>query len=131
MNLKWSYLLKQIYEVVFFEHKIKKSLAIAKLFFGARDGTWRAGKLTTPVKSRFSFKEQSPAEKQNKYSHNPSKFQNQFPKNAWILSENLRFFVVVYGIFDARDGLWGSEGKWAEKDPTHKEWGAFVLNKSL
>ena len=29
-----------------------------------------------PTKSRFTFKEQSPAEKQNKNSHNPSKFQN-------------------------------------------------------
>ena len=50
---------------------MKKSLAIAKLFFGARDGTRRAEKLTKPTKSRFSFKEQNPAEKQIKYSHNP------------------------------------------------------------
>ena len=44
--------------------------------YGARDGTWRAGKLTKPEKSMISFKEQSPAEKQNKYSYNHSKFQN-------------------------------------------------------
>lgn len=63
----------------------------------------------------ISFKEQSPAEKQNKYSHNASKFQNQFPKNARFQSENLRFFVVVYVLFYARDGIWGSDGIWAEK----------------
>ena len=33
--------------------------------YGARDGTRRAGKLTKPAKSRFSFEEQSPAKKQN------------------------------------------------------------------
>ena len=71
----------------------------------------------------ISFKEQSPAEKQNKYSYNPSKTQNQFPRNARISNEILQFFLVFYGIFDARDGLWGSEGIWAEKDPTHEEWG--------
>ena len=73
----------------------------------------------------ISFEEQSPAEKQNKYSHNSSKSQNQFPKNARISNKNLRFFVVVYGLFDARDGIWGSEGIWAEKDPTREEWGKF------
>lgn len=30
---------------------------------------------------------------------------------------------MFYGVFDVRDGIWGSEGIWAEKDPTHEEWG--------
>ncbi len=71
----------------------------------------------------FSFEEQSPTEKQNKYFHNLSKTQNQFPKNARFQSENLLFFGVFYGAFDVRDGIWGSWRIWAEKDPTHKEWG--------
>ena len=62
------------------------------------------------------FKEQSPAEKQNKYSHNPSKSQKQFPKNARIKNENLHFFLVFYSLFYMRDEIWGSEGIWAEKD---------------
>lgn len=63
----------------------------------------------------ISFKEQSPAEKQNKYSHNPSKYQNQFPKNARNSNENLHFFVVIYSLFDVRDGIGGGEGMWEEK----------------
>ena len=66
-------------------------------------------KLTKPTKSMISFKEQSPAEKQNKYSHNPSKFQNQFPKKARIKGENLRFFGVFYEVFYTRDGICESE----------------------
>lgn len=68
----------------------------------------------------ISFKEQSPAEKQNKYSHNPSKAKNKFPKNARISNENLHFFVAFYSLFYVRDGFWGSYGIWAEKDPTRK-----------
>ena len=41
--------------------------------YGARDGTWRAGQLIKPTKSMISFKEQSPAEKKNKYFHKPLK----------------------------------------------------------
>ncbi len=67
----------------------------------------------------ISFKEQSPAEKQNKYYYTPTKSQNQFPKNARILNKNLQFFVVFSILFYARDGIWGSEGMGAEKDPRY------------
>ncbi len=91
-------------------------------------------KVLPEIKYSLSLKEQSPTEKQNKYSHNPSKSQNQIPKNARIKNENLRFFVVVYSLFYTRDGMWGSAGIWAEKGLICKNvcfWNVVLTPKTL
>ena len=38
---------------------------------------------------------------------------------------------MVYVLFYARDGIWGSDGIWAEKDPTRLEWGEIKVELFL
>ena len=39
------------------------------------------------------------------------------PMEAKKLKRKFTLFLVFYSIFYVRDGIWGSEGIWAEKDP--------------